>query len=321
MKERMNYAEFLDEVFKELTENKDWNLQEVTMKMFMDGCKGKEQADKLFIQRINYKHYGVKSDVLRGDWLAVYKNGSNDEIAYEFPMTLLYALYRYTGGMGLIWYEFKNTMKGLQGAETYSMLKGLWEYERLKEHLVMKIFPYKEGDFCDCVGFQHGDIAVLLCDVSEKDKDAKLVRQSQLSYWRKEEFEVVKDVFEHMTENNVANIYVGLDEKVDSSGKKRLHRTIDIETPLFLSNDEGTYGAIALYYKDSQITISHLFTEGDFWVIMPTTKEAIIFPTSCVTEEQVREKLQEILQKTPEDKVLSRQIRYYDSQKDSLEIL
>ena len=53
MKERMNYSEFLDEVFKELTENKDWNLQEVTMKMFMDGCKGKEQADKLFIQRIN----------------------------------------------------------------------------------------------------------------------------------------------------------------------------------------------------------------------------------------------------------------------------
>lgn len=320
MKERMNYAEFLDEVFQELRENTDWNLQDVTMKMFMDGCRGNEPKDKSFIRRINYQYYSVKSDVLKGDWLAVYKNNS-DEITHEFPMSLLYALYRYTGGMGLVWYEFKNSINGLRGAETYSMLKGLWEYERLKEKMVMKIVPYKEGDFCDCVGFQHGDIAVLLCDASEKNENPKLVRQSQLSYWRKEEFEVVKDAFEHMTENNVANIYVGLDGEADSSGNKRLHRTINLETPLFLSNDEGNNGAISLYYKDSQTTISRLFTEDDFWVIMPTTKEAIIFPASCATKEQVQKKLEEVLQKTSEEKVLSRQIRYYDSAKDSLEVL
>lgn len=317
MNERMNYAEFLDEVFKELRENTQWNLQDVRMKMFVDGCRGNESVDKLFIRRINYQYYSVKSDVLKGDWLAIYKNNS-DEIAHEFPMSLLYALYRYTGGMGLVWYEVKNTMKGLQGEETYSMLKGLWEYEKLKEQLVMKIFPYQEGDFCDCVGFQHGDIAVLLCDTSENNQ---LVQQNKLSYWRKEEVSVIKDAFEHMVENNTANVYIGLDMEEDSSGLKQLHRTIDIDTPIFLSNDEKINGAVALYYSESQAMISRLFAEGDYYILMPTTKEAIIFPVSCATKEQVREKLQEILQKTPEEKILSKQIRYYDSGKDALVVI
>ena len=60
---------------------------------------------------------------------------------------------------------------------------------------------------------------------------------------------------------------------------------------------------------------------GNFFSILPTFDKALIFPASQVTEQQVREKLREILRETPEDKILSRQVCYYNNKNNFLEVI
>jgi hypothetical protein len=268
---------------------------------------------------LNLQYYGKESNIVRGDWTIVYKdNGSECEI----PLTQLYQLHRHLGGdMKLVWCEICNALNSSSKSRKYTWLNGIWEYERMKEHLVMRMVPLRDSTCDGCIGFSHGDVAIVLCDDLEQDEEKSRLQRDCLGYWCKDETEIFRQTFNDMMDASAPDINMTLDETVRDVDYAKLHLHTDIHHPIIISNKSGVDGAITLYYPGVQQAISAMISCGNYFSIMPTFDRVLIFPASRVTEQQVRDKLREILRKTPEDKVLSKQVCYYDNKRNYLKVL
>lgn len=318
MKERtMDYAEFFEAIAKGLREDEKLNLNNARITLFADGSVSKCKEDDKLIQNINYRYFQNESKIVRGDWIVVYKQ---DGTVCEIPLRQLYQLHRHLGGdMKLVWHEIYCAFNGCQ--ERYPWLRGIWEYERMKEHLTMRIVPLRKSTCDGCVGFTYGDMAIVLCDNSEADEEKARVQHECLGYWCQEEMDVLRETFNHMLDKYAPDIDMKLDEDVKDVDYAQLHLHTDIHSPIIISNKNDVDGAIALYYPGVQQAISAMIGFGNFYSIMPTFEKALVFPASRVTEQQVRDRLREILRETPEEKVLSKQVCYYNSKKNSLDVI
>ncbi len=318
MKERtMEYAEFFEAIAKGLREDEKLNLNNARMTLFTDGSVSKCKEDDKLIQNINYRYFQNESKIVRGDWIVVYKQ---DGTVCEIPLRQLYQLHRHLGGdMKLVWHEIYCVFNGYQ--ERYPWLRGVWEYERMKEHLTMRTVPLRKSNCDGCIGFTHGDMAIVLCDDSVQDEEKARVQHECLGYWCQEEMDVLRETFNHMLDKYAPDIDMSLNGAASDFDFANLQQYTDIHKPIVISNKQGVDGAIALFYPGVQRAVSALLTGGNYYAIMPTFDKALIFPASRVTEQQVREKLREILRETPEEKTLSRQICYYNSKKNSLEVI
>lgn len=315
----MDYAQFCEEIFRRLREDEELDLNNVRMTLFTNGSTCQCVEDSKLIRRLNRQYYESKSDVVRGDWTIIYKN---DGTECEIPLTQLYQLHRHLGGdMKLVWCEICNALNSSGKSRKYTWLSGIWEYEQMREHLSMRIVPLRKSTCDGCIGFSHGDIAIVLCDNSEADEEKARVQQECLGYWCQEETDVLRETFNHMLDQYAPDIDMKLDEDVKDVDYAQLHLHTDIHSPIIISNKNDVDGAIALYYPGVQQAISAMIGCGNFYSIMPTFEKALIFPASRVTEKQVRDKLRQILRETPEEKTLSKQVCYYDSEKKSLEVL
>lgn len=315
----MDYAQFCEEIFRRLREDEELDLNNVRMTLFTNGSICKCPEDCRLMRRLNRQYYGTESNVVRGDWTIIYKN---DGTECEIPLTQLYQLHRHLGGdMKLVWCEVCNAINNSSESRKYTWLSGIWEYERLKEHLTMRIVPLRKSTCDGCIGFSHGDMAIVLCDSSERDEEESRVQQECLGYWCQEETDVLRETFNHMLDKYAPDIDMKLDEDVKDVDYAQLHLHTDIHSPIIISNKNDVDGAIALYYPGVQQAISTMIGFGNFYSIMPTFEKALIFPASRVTEKQVRDKLREILRETPEDKILSRQVCYYDNKCNYLKVL
>ena len=320
MKERtMEYTQFCEEIFRRLREDEELNLNNVRMTLFTNGCVCQCPEDSRLIKRLNQQYYQSKSDVVRGDWTIVYKDDGSE---YEIPLTQLYQLHRHLGGdMKLVWCEICNALNSSSTSRKYTWLNGIWEYERMKEHLVMRMVPLRKSTCDGCVGFTHGDMAVVLCDTSEQDEEKARVQHECLGYWCQEEMDVLRETFNHMLDKYAPDIDMSLNGAASDFDFANLQQYTDVHKPIVILNQQGVDGAIALFYPGVQRAVSALLTGGNYYAIMPTFDKALIFPASRVTEQQVREKLREILRETPEEKVLSKQVCYYNNKKNSLEVI
>lgn len=320
MKQRtMEYAEFCEEIFRRLREDEELDLNNVRMTLFTNGCVCQCPEDSKLIRRLNQQYYQSKSDVVRGDWTIVYKN---DGTVCEIPLTQLYQLHRHLkGDFKLVWCEICNVINNSSESRKYTWLSGIWEYERMKEHLSMRIVPLRKSTCDGCIGFSHGDMAIVLCDNSEADEEKARVQQDCLGYWCQEETDVLRETFNHMLDNYAPDINMTLDDNIKDIDYANLQQHVDICTPISISNKNGVDGAVALYYPGVQRAISAMIGFGNFYSIMPTFDRALVFPASRVTEQQVRDRLREILRETPEEKVLSKQVCYYNNKKNSLEVI
>lgn len=315
----MDYAQFCEEIFRRLREDEELNLNNVRMTLFTNGCICQCAEDSKLIKRLNQQYYQIKSDVVRGDWTIIYKN---DGTVCEIPLTQLYQLHRHLGGdMKLVWCEVCNALNSSSKSRKYTWLRGIWEYERMKEHLVMRMVPLRKSTCDGCIGFTHGDMAIVLCDISERDEEKSRVQQDSLGYWCKDETEVFRETFNHMLDQYIPDIDMTLDDNITGINYDKLHLYTDINNPITISDKENVLGAIMLYCPGVQQATSAMIGFGNFYSIMPTIDKALIYPASRVTEQQVREKLREILQETPEDKILSRQVCYYDNKCNYLKVL
>lgn len=320
MKEKtMEYAQFCEEIFRRLREDEELDLSDVRMTLFTNGCVCQCAEDSKLIRRLNQQYYQSKSDVVRGDWTIIYKD---DGTVCEIPLTQLYQLHRHLGGdMKLVWCEICNAINSSSESRKYTWLNGIWEYEQMREHLVMKIVPLRKSTCDGCIGFSHGDIAIVLCDTLEQDEEKSRLQQDCLGYWCQDEIDVFRQTFNDMMDASAPDIDMKLDEEVKDVDYAQLHLHTDIHSPIIISNKNDVDGAIALYYPGVQQAISAMIGFGNFYSIMPTFEKALVFPASRVTEQQVRDKLRQILRETPEEKTLSKQVCYYNNKKNSLEVI
>jgi hypothetical protein len=164
-------------------------------------------------------------------------------------------------------------------------------------------------------------MAVVLCDTSEQDEEKARVQQDCLGYWCQNEMDVLRETFNHMLDKYAPDIDMSLNGAASDFDFANLQQYTDIHKPIVISNKQGVDGAIALFYPGVQRAVSALLTGGNYYAIMPTFDKALIFPASRVTEQQVRDRLREILRETPEEKVLSEQVCYYNNKKNSLEVI
>lgn len=312
----MEYAQFFEEIARRLREDESLDLNNARMSLFTNGNVCQCVEDKSLIRDINRRYFHTDSDVVRGDWLVVYRTNGN---VCEIPLTQLYELHKHLeGDMKLVWFEICNAFYSRSDKEKYQWLGGLWEYERRADNLIVRIVPYRDEDYADCVGFKNGDIACILCDMTEKDLTKAAIQQSDLNFWCKEEFDVLYETFQRMMEQHAPSISIEQEGDMDYG---IITEYTDIDHPIVLSNTQGIDGATVLYYPNVQSTLANFFTQGDYYSLIPTLECALIFPANRVTEQQVREKLKDILSKLPEDKILSKQVCYYDSKRDSLKVL
>ncbi len=319
MKEKtMEYAEFFEAIAKGLREDEKLNLNNARMTLFTDGSVSKCKEDDKLIQNINYRYFQNESKIVRGDWIVVYKP---DGTVCEIPLRQLYQLHRHLGGdMKLVWHEIYCAFNGCQ--ERYPWLRGIWEYERMKEHLTMRIVPLRKSTCDGCIGFSHGDIAVILCDTSEQNEEKARVQQDCLGYWCQNEMDVLQETFNNMIDAYEPDIDMTLDENVKNIDYARLQLYTDIDNPIVISSKRNvSTGACMIFLQSVQRAASAMISCGDYFVIMPTYDKALIYPASRVTEQQVRDKLREILRETPEDKILSRQVCYYNNKNNFLEVI
>lgn len=314
----MEYAEFFEAIAKGLREDEKLNLNNARITLFTDGSVSKCKEDDKLIQNINYRYFQNESKIVRGDWIVVYKQ---DGTVCEIPLRQLYQLHRHLGGdMKLVWHEIYCAFNGCQ--ERYPWLRGIWEYERMKEHLTMRIVPLRKSTCDGCIGFTHGDMAVILCDTSEQNEEKARVQQECLGYWCQNEMDVLQETFNNMIDTYEPDIDMTLDENVKDIDYARLQLYTDIDNPIVISSKKNVAtGACMIFLQSVQRAASVMISCGDYFVIMPTYDKALIYPASRVTEQQVRDRLREILRKTPEEKVLSKQVCYYDNKRNSLEVI
>ena len=319
MKEKtMEYAEFFETIAKGLREDEKLNLNNVRMTLFTDGSVSKCKQDDKLIRSINYRYYQNESKIVRGDWLVVYKN---DGSICEIPLRQLYQLHRHLhGDMKLVWHEIYCAFNGCQ--ERYPWLRGIWEYERMMEHLTMRIVPLRKSTCDGCIGFTHGDMAVILCDASEQDEEKARIQQDCLGYWCQNEMDVLQETFKNMIDTYEPDIDMTLDENAKDVDYARLHLHTDINNPIVISSKKSVdAGACMIFLQSVQRAISTMIGCGNFYSIMPTFDKALVFPASRVTEQQVRDRLREILRNTPEEKILSKQVCYYNNRNNFLEVI
>lgn len=314
----MDYAQFFEAIAKGLREDETLNLNNARMTLFTDGSVSKCKEDDKLIQSINYRYYQNETKIVRGDWMVVYKQ---DGTVCEIPLRQLYQLHRHLGGdMKLVWHEIYCAFNGCQ--ERYPWLRGIWEYERMKEHLTMRIVPLRKSTCDGCIGFTHGDMAVILCDASEQDEEKARIQQDCLGYWCQNEMDVLQETFKNMIDTYEPDIDMTLDENAKNVDYARLHLYTNIDNPIIISSKKSVdFGASMIFCSSVQRAISSIILCTDYFVIIPTADKALIYPASRVTEQQVRDKLREILRETPEEKVLSKQVCYYDNKRDYLKVL
>lgn len=319
---KMEYVEFCEAIFKELREGKKWNLKDDKMEFFVEGCRGKGANEDRFIRRVNCQYYNSTSDVLQGDWLVVYKKSGAGVNTHEFPMKILYALYSHMEDMALVWLQFEASLNNWD-RDNLNITSGLWDYEKKKENLGVRIYPCNKHELDGCVGFQHGDIAVLavLCDYLEDETIVReKVLQEHIAFWFKQEFDVVWDAFQRMGWMDAPKICIEQENETKELTCDTIRESVNLDHPIVLTCESREQGAVALYYPEIQMLVSNI-VDGDYFVIMPTVSKVLVYPESCVTKAQVQKKLQALLLETPEEQILSKQVRYYNAKKDSLEIL
>ena len=316
---QMDYLEFCEQIFKELRENENWNLATTKMKFFQNGCKG-EGEDKRFIRNTNKQYFDLDSDSLRGDWLVIYNKSSE----CEFPMQLLYEIYK-RDGIETVWLQFQNKLNESKTEVIVDSLKDLWDYEKKKDSLIMRIHRYDGGD-CDAVGFQHGDIAVTLHTILQEESDGDvstmLVRNSIAECWGHSEFDLITDAFINMIPKASPTLIIESPEPVEISILQQCSdvlRYVNIDCPLIVSNEWKTEGAVTIFYPQMQEIISSLL-QGDFFAIMPTCSCVQVYPAS-VSEDAVRNVLYNELQAISSEDTLSKKVYFYECSQKRFHVL
>ena len=222
----------------------------------------------------------------------------------------------------MVWLQFEASLNNWD-RDNLNITGGLWDYEKEKGNLGVRIFPCNKNELDGCVGFQHGDVAVLavLCDYLEDESILReKITQSHINFWFKDDFDVLWDAFQRMGWMDAPEICIEQDNEIKELTCDIIRKSVNLDHPIVLTSERREHGAVALYYPEVQKLVSNI-VDGSYYVIMPTANKALIYPKTCVTEHQVWEKMQALLKETPEEQVLSKQVRYYNAKNDSLEIL
>jgi len=238
MKKQMSYLEFFERVANNLRENSEWNLANAKMKFFQNGYTGTNTEDTTFVRETNRRYFDIESDSLRGDWLVIYSK--SDSEGYEFPMTLLYQLYQHEG-MEMVWLHFRNKLNESTEQHVIDALKDLWDYEKKKDSLVLRIQRYSPLDD-DAIGFQHGDISVtvnaLIYDDNANSTGTMTIRNNISSCWGQSDFDIISDAFINMIKMTPPTLEIESPEAIAMStltSCENIEKYINIDSPLVMN--------------------------------------------------------------------------------------
>lgn len=321
MKKQMSYLEFFEQVAKNLRENKEWNLEDAKMRFFQSGYTGENTEDAAFVKETNRRYFDIESDSLRGDWLVIYSKSDNE--GYEFPMNLLYQLYQ-REGMDMVWLQFRNKLNASTEQHVIDALKDLWDYEKKKDSLILRIQRYSPLDN-DAVGFQHGDISVivnaLIYDDNANNTGTMTIRSNIADCWGQNDFDIISDAFINMIKSAPPTLEIESPDAIEInmlSACGNVEKYVNIDSPLVVSHERITEGAISIFYPSLQEILGSLL--GNYYTLMYDSTKALVFPDT-VSEDAVRELLCRKLQETPRELLLSEKVYFYDCDTAKFQVL
>ncbi len=209
--------------------------------------------------------------------------------------------------------------KSRVGGKTSTSYKEETKMNKQKKSLIMRIHRYHRSDY-NLIGFYHGDIAVTLHDCNAGG--TVRVHNNMTDCWGQNEFEIIMDAFINMVLISPPVLKI---ESPEPKEIKVLQECIDVTqhlnlfSPLIVSNESGTEGAIAIFYPSLQEIIGDLI--GDYYIIMPDATRAIIYPVACASADAVSDVLRKKLQAIPSESVLSKQVFCYKHNLGELHVL
>ena len=125
----MGYQEFYYEFRKGVLEHKEWKIQEDSFKFYPDGYMACDEEELTFIRMTNEKYYGVKADVLQGDFVTFrVEKGSDELLQSRYALQDLYDLYQRDGWIG-VWQLLEDHMRIIRPFHNHSISSILDTYE------------------------------------------------------------------------------------------------------------------------------------------------------------------------------------------------
>ena len=142
----MGYQEFYYEFRKGVLEHKEWKIQEDSFRFYPEGYMACDEEELVFIRMTNEKYYGVKDDVLQGDFVTFRVDKGNSELMQSrYSLEDLYDLYQRDGWIG-VWQLLEDHMKIIRPFKNHSISSIFDSYENAKEHLMLRLINFTDNE-------------------------------------------------------------------------------------------------------------------------------------------------------------------------------
>lgn len=330
----MDYQLFLEKIQEYILQQSKWNISDDNYKLFQDGYTAMNDEELSFIRSTNIKYNHIESDVLMGDFINInVSTGESGNMSCRFSAKYLYDEYLAEGWERIDLIVSENIrMATMNGIDTIT--SNLTDYSYVRERLIIRPVNYTDNryELKDCIYEKIGDIAlvlyVLLYENNEMGFGTVKVQKSIFDKWEKERQEVWEEALINTNVWAQPRMYVKEDELFNPSYTTGAFMAINNKMgkigrffPPVVTTTKKKNGAIAMFYPGVQEKIAEI-CGGSYYVAFTSIDDMRIHPEGTMNPRQILQILKDVNKgfNKPED-VLSRKVFFYDSEKNSLDIV
>ena len=320
----MGYQEFFYEFRKGVLEHKEWMVQEDSFRYYPDGYMARDKEELAFIRMTNEKYYGIKDDVLQGDFATFQVEKDGEEILQSrYALQDLYNLYQ-QDGWGGVWETLEGHMKFIKPFQKQDVSTLFESFETVKNHLMIRAINYSDNEeqLQNHVYRRFEDIALTVYVIIHEDNSglggAKLPK-SYLEMWKIEEKRVFEEAFTNTMKILPPRLFVSLGELLENNsnkgkfmeGEAPLRMLSSMDIPL-VKTEKNMNGAIAMFYPGVKERIAEMFG-GSFYVAFTSIHEARVHRVDGWSPNRIKCSLDGMNRVCDKSEVLSRNVYLYNA--------
>ncbi len=328
----MGYQEFYYEFRKGVLAHEEWKVEEESFRFYPDGYMACDAEELTFIRMTNEKYYGIKSDVLQGDFVTFrIDKGSEEVMQGRYALQDLFELYERDGWVG-VWQLLEDHMKVIRPFQNQNINSLFESYENIKERLMIRAinFTDNEAQLQNHVYRVFEDIALTVYVIIYEDRNglgSTKLPLSCLEQWGKDENEVFETAFKNTMNLLPPRLFVNLGELIENNpdkgkfmeGEAPLRKLTNMDVPL-VKTTKNINGAVAMFYPGVKERIAEMF-DGSFYVAFTSIHEARVHRVGGWSPNRIKCSLDGVNRDFDREELLSRNVYLYNAKEKTFKAL
>lgn len=323
----MKYQEFCNQFKKGILKHEEWNIREEDYKFYPDGYMTTDKKELTLIRETNEKYFGIKADVLKGDFAILQLKKGKDLVNSRYYMPDLYAVYQEDNWSG-VWKVIEDHMSILRRHKNTSFVERFDSYENAREHLIIRAINYTDNEVQleEHIYRRFADIALVVYMViydNGRDFGTAKLPKSCAEKWNKSPDELFEIALTNTIKRMPPRLYENPWEIVDGPEVGKFMEEdwkIDRRSVTLVKTTHNINGAIALFYPGVKERIAQMM-DGSFYVAFTSIHEAHVHHVGSVSPQRIQYALDDMNDTFPQQEILSRKVFLYDAEEKTFEAL